>query len=433
MKKIIVFLLLVFVVCGCSESHKKDNKPQELTDEEKTMLKWAKESVYWDNQLYCQPESRDSHSFLEGFASHCDYQENVNYYVSDPIVIYDVDLEKQSYQPREGVRLFLMMREDEVYSHFMVYGESAKNANDGIELLTQIFSKGENFVMVATGNAAWIVTESNHFLFEENPFEPAELTDNSLRMIREKILGKSSYSFTKHEIDFEEIQAEMERLEKEALEAEQNFSFPSENCLFKELFQDNVNTMILRISSMLGKVNAEVVDQALIDQILNELSEIELTTSFEKVHGAGGESVEMILYSDNGWQLAYLENTNEMTIKASKDSHTMTYAAKNESLREKGLLMPVFERMTKGTEFSLSNGRFDVEFLPLGVKKEGYYVTGELSIYTYPYGSIEGIDFIGMTLYCDGYSCTEPSKESGEHHLHLITEDGEYQLKYFVE
>ena len=95
--------------------------------------------------------------------------------------------------------------------------------------------------------------------------------------------------------------------------------------------------------------------------------------------------------------------------------------------------MPVFERMTKGTEFSLSNGRFDVEFLPLGVKKEGYYVTGELSIYTYPYGSIEGIDFSGMTLYCDGNSCTEPSKESGEHHLHLITEDGEYQLKYFVE
>ncbi len=352
----------------------------------------------------------------------------------DGFYIYDINTEDLSYTIREKKLVFPLMRENQVYSYYHAYIGGAKIANDGIDALTQVFNGNENFALIATGESAWFITETNQYLFQESYLGSTEISDEVVDHVRKTILKEQKASFYRHKIVSEEVGAELEAYEQKRQDAEKNFQFPSGTVLMKELFQEDIYDMLFTVFAMEGNTYVMSFSNEKMNEILSELGNLELTTDFEKQHGAGGERIELRLVSDNGWALTYTERTDEMTIEVAKDNKKMTYALTDSELREKGILLPLMETMLEGSQKKVSNGTYDIPLITARFNKEGYTVSGEPGVYSYPYNSIKNIDFSEFTIYCDGYQVEEISTEPGEHILNLLVSDNEeYVLKYFIE
>ena len=132
----------------------------------------------------------------------CDYQYNVNYYISDPVLYFEVNNNKII--SIDDTSIFLVFRNSEniYFTRWNLdYGGSSNTSNR--DLYTSLFNEKENFIMLSSEGNLWVITDNDEILVSKGLGSPEKLEESIKKQVRERILPRYQYSFYLHLLELE--------------------------------------------------------------------------------------------------------------------------------------------------------------------------------------------------------------------------------------
>lgn len=213
----------------------------------------------------------------------------------------------------------------------------------------------------------------------------------------------------------------------------EEFIFPKDDVLLSVLFPDQISKLEFQFEEMSGKYVVSIDDDDKIQQIINQLSKIEITDDYEPIFGAGGKNVSLSIYENDEISLIIKENSSYVTLDVQAGNQKKSYAFKDENLRNELVFEKMLDSLLEGYRFVLNNGMLDIEFIPLFIEGDDYVIQGEPGLYSWPSFNFDSIDFSQYILSIDGEIITELPKESGKFTLVIDNGVGLYQLNILVD
>lgn len=206
MKKLyrLLFATMIVVISACVSSKVGAlGEAAELTDFQDEMMSVVKSMAKTRIQEYCEvQEISDTYSMISKPAERCDYQNDVNYYISDPLFVFKVS--EDEIIRRTDFESFIIFRENDAMYYTDQSAEGGYSEKDSRERFTEVFQNEENFTLLILEGNLWLISETDAILLHQGLGASETIDDSIVRDVRKNVLRKYQYSFYKHLISFDE-------------------------------------------------------------------------------------------------------------------------------------------------------------------------------------------------------------------------------------
>jgi len=201
--RLLILLLLAGVMFACSSSKIGELGVQmELSSRQKEIMdiaiRFAKNRV----QDYCEVQEINNFSLIVTPATPCDYQNGINYYISDPLLSFKTT--EDEIIRKTDLESFVVFRENEALYFTERDIENGYSTKGNKELFTELFQNKENFVLLSSDGNKWLISENRVILLSLGKGSPETIDDSIVNNVRKKVLKKYQYSFYQHLISFDE-------------------------------------------------------------------------------------------------------------------------------------------------------------------------------------------------------------------------------------
>ncbi|MBE6107104.1 MAG: hypothetical protein E7192_00500 [Erysipelotrichaceae bacterium] len=161
-------------------------------------IRFAKNRV----QDYCEVQEINNFSLIVTPATPCDYQNGINYYISDPLLSFKTT--EDEIIRKTDLESFVVFRENEALYFTERDIENGYSTKGNKELFTELFQNKENFVLLSSDGNKWLISENRVILLSLGKGSPETIDDSIVNNVRKKVLKKYQYSFYQHLISFDE-------------------------------------------------------------------------------------------------------------------------------------------------------------------------------------------------------------------------------------